>query len=265
MSLSWREQIVVGFAPERLSALWLGGLVRQRLLDRHAVILPNKDFSSWEKGINALETLLSEPAWRGRDVVVILSAHYVRHVVIPAGRGMGDSERQTLAAVIFHDTYGDLAKDWELRVSPAASGMPTLACGAPRPLLEALRTVCAGRGRLHSIQPGLMPVFKRARHAIGKAAGCLALVEPGRITLAFVENGMWKYVDSRAGDGSILPQFLLEEGEVHGRQPGGILWLCDLTDTARLPAGEFWSHQPVALPRLPGIDPGPSLAAWGLV
>lgn len=264
MSPSWRERIIIGLAPERLSALWLGGLMRNRLRDRHAVLLQHKDPASWEQGINALETLLAEPSWRGRDIVVILSAHYVRHVVLPPGRGMSDSERQTLAAVVFHDTFGDLARDWELRVSPAASGMPTLACGMPRPLLAALRTVCAARGRLYSIQPGLMPVFRRARHEIGKSAGCLALVEPGRITLAFVENGMWKYIDSRAGDGSILPQFLLEESEIHGRQPGGILWLCDMTEAARLPAGDFWSHKPIAPPRLTGIDAGMSLAAWGL-
>lgn len=264
MSLSWRERIVVGLAPERLSALWFGGLLRQSLRDRHAVLLQHKDPAGWEQGINALDTMLAEPSWRGRDIVVILSAHYVRHVVVPPGRGMGESERQTLAKVVFHDTFGDLARDWELRVSPAGSGMPTLACGMPRALLAALRTVCGNRGRLHSVQPGLMPVFKRARQDIGKAAGCLALVEPGRITLAFVENGQWRYVDTRAGDGSILPQFLLEEGELHGRQPGGILWLCDLTGTARLPTGEFWSHKPILPPSLPGVDPGLSLATWGV-
>jgi hypothetical protein len=264
VSLLSRERIIVGLAPERLTALWVGGWLRPRLLDRHAVLLPPQGTAGWEAGIATLETLFTETAWRGRDVAVVLSAHYVRHVLVPAGRGIGEEERLALATAVFQETFGDLARDWELRVSPAAGDAATLACGVPRALLAALRTACQGRGRLVSVQPSLMPVFKRVRQAIGKAAGSLALVETGRITIASVENGQWKYIDSRAGDGAILPQFLLEEGAVHGRQPGGILWLCDLTNSARLPAGSFWSHQPIEPPHLPGMDPGVSLATWGL-
>jgi len=264
VSLSWRERIIVGLAPERLSALRVGGLLRQRLRDRHAMLFQTDDQAKWDKGLVALEALLAEPGWRGREIAVILSSHYVRHVVLPPSRGLGEEERRNLAGAVFHDTFGELARDWEIRVSPAASSMPTLACGLPRQLLTGLRSICEGRGKLVSVQPSLMPVFKRARRLIGKGAGSLALVEQGRVTLASVDNGQWKYVDSRAGDGGILPQFLLEEGEIHGRQPGGLLWLCDLTGTARLPAGTFWSHKPIAPPPAPGIDPGSGLAVWGL-
>jgi len=266
VSLLWHERIVVGLSPERLSALWLGGLLRPRLQDRHAVLLQGQNAAQWDKGIDALETLLAEPAWRGRDIEVILSGHYVRHALLPpAGRALTAAARQALAEAVFRDTFGDLARDWELRVSPAAGDARALACGVPRSLLAALRKVCGDRGRLYSIQPSLMPVFNRVRDEIGKSVGCLALVEPGRITLAYVENGQWKYVDSRAGDGNILPELLLEEGELNARQPGGILWLCDLTAAARVPAGSFWSHRRIEPPRLPGFDEISSLAVWGLV
>lgn len=271
MSLLWHELVIVGLAPDRLSALLvqsflrpLGSLARPRLLDRQVVPLQGQNAAEWDKGMAALENLLVEPAWHGRDIAVVLSGHYVRHAIFPAGRSLTHAERQKLAEAVFRDTFGDLARDWELRVSPPGSGMQTLACGVPRSLLTTLRTICEGRGRLVSIQPCLMPVFNQARREISKQLGCLALVEAGRITLAFAENGQWKYVDSRAGDGNMLPQLLLEEAALSGRQPGGILWLCDLADTARLPADTFWSCKPVAPPRLPGFEGISSLAIWGL-
>lgn len=264
MSRLSRDRVLVGLAPERLTALAVGGWWRTRLIDRHALLLPEQDPGHWDKGVAALASLLDEPAWRGRDVHVVLSAHYVRHVVVPPGAGMGDAERRNLAEVVFREVFGDLARDWDLRVSPATDGQPTIGCGAPRALIAALRDACKGRGRLAALQPSLMPVFNRARRQLGKAVGCLALVEPGRITLAALDNGRWTYVDSRAGGGNLLPQLLLEEGELHARQPGGILWLCDLSGDARLPGGGFWSHKRVEPPSLPGFDGISNLAVWGM-
>jgi hypothetical protein len=260
----WRERVIVGFSPGRLSAILLGGPWHPRLLDRHAVPLGEQEAAQWDKGIDALGELLDETGWSGRDIAVILSAHFVRHAIFPASHGLGEKERRGLAEVVFRDTFGDLARDWELRVSPAPGNRQTLACGVPRPLLTALGSVCAGRGRLISVRPGLMPIFNRVRHKIGKSVGCLALVEAGRITLAFFENNQWKYVDSRAGDGNSLPIMLLEESELSARQPGGILWLCDLTAAASLPAGSFWSHKRIEPPSLSGVDGMSSLAIWGL-
>ncbi|HEX8963561.1 MAG TPA: hypothetical protein VF801_11215 [Rhodocyclaceae bacterium] len=263
MSLLSRDRVLVGFAPERLTALAVGGW-RARLVDRHARLLAGQDAGRWDQGIAALEALLNEPAWHGRDVHVVLSAHYVRHVVVPAAPGMSDAERLNLAEVVFREVFGELARDWDLRVSPGRDGVPTIGCGAPRGLIAALRDAVKGRGRLAAIQPSLMPVFNRARRDMEKAVGCLALVEPGRITLASLANGQWQYVDSRAGGGGLLPQLLLEEGELHARQPGGILWLCDLSGDARVPGGGFWSHKRVDPPALPGFDGLSNLAVWGM-
>lgn len=265
MSRLWHERIIIGLSPHRLSALWVEGLLRPRLLDRHTVPLKEQNTAEWDKGLAALENLLAEPAWREHDITIVLSGHYVRHAIFPVARGLTEAARQALAEVVFRDIFGDLARDWELRVSPVPGGMQTLASGVPRSLLAALRTVCESRGRLYSIQPGFMSIFNRVRQQIGKSVGCLTLVESGRITLAFIENGQWMYVDSRAGDGNMLPQMLLEEGALNARQPGGILWLCDMTEAARLPAGSFWSHKKIEPPSLPGFDDISSLAIWGLV
>lgn len=265
------ERVVIGLAPEQLSALALGGRFRPRLLDQHVLPLPGQPASAWEQGIAALDLLLAEAGWRGRAVTVVLSSHYVRHVVVPAQADLAESELQTLAGVVFRDIFGELAGEWELRVSPARASAATLACGVPRALLASLDAVCATHGRLRSVQPGLMPVFNRVRREIGTSAACLALIETERVTIASIEHGQWQYVDSRAGPGGILPHLLQEEGELHERQPGGILWLCDLTGATSLPADAYWSQRRVEPPRLPGFDAAPdelagpatNLALWG--
>lgn len=265
MSPLWRERVVVGLAPERLSALLLGRGWRPRLLDRHALPLLEQDAGEWGKGLEALAALLDEPGWHGRDIAIVLSGHYVRHAIFPVSSGLSHKERQALAELVFHNTFGDLAREWELRISPAGKGQQSLACGVPRALLEALKTVCLRRGRLTSLRPGLMQVFNRIRRDIGQSVGCLALVEMGRTTLVFFEQGQWKHVDSRAGNSQSLPLLLLEEAELSARQPGGILWLCDLTAVASLPDETFWSHQRVLPPGPAGVDDHENLAVWGMV
>lgn len=265
MSPLWpSKHIVVGFAPERLSALCLGGLLRPRLLDRHAVPLAGNDPAHWAEPLAALNALLNEPVWNGQNISVILSSHYVRYMLIPAGRSLTEAERLALAKVLFHESFGELADNWDIRVSPPGVGLPTIASGVPQELLADLEKTCAKRGRLTSVRPSLMPVFNRARRLMGKAAGYLAVIEAGRIVLVSVANGQWKSADSRAGDGASLPHLLQEESELHGRQPGGILWLSDLTGNVRLPTEAAWSHQRIDQPHLPGIDDIPNLASWGL-
>jgi hypothetical protein len=160
-----------------------------------------------------------------------------------------------------------------LRVSPAGAGATTLASGGPRALLSRLNTVCEAPGRRRSSQTGLMAVFNRARRGIGASAACLAMVESGRVTLASVDHNQWVYVDSRAGNCNILPQLLQEESELHGRKPGGILWLCDLTgSTPYLPPNVHWTQNHIEPPHLEGIEEGPdhaggltsNLALWGV-
>lgn len=271
MSLLSSERVVIGLAPEKLSALAVNGRFRPRLLDRHLLPLHSQP-SAWDKGIEAMDALLAEEGWHDRDITVVLSNHYVRHAVVPAESGLSDEERLALAQIVFRDVFGDLSSDWELRVSPTNT-VTTLASGVPRGLLDSLTTVCETRGRLYSIQTALMAVFNRVRRELSATSACLALVEVGRVTLASVDRGQWVYVDSRAGSGNILPQLLQEENELHKRKPGGILWLCDLTgSTSAIPEDPFWSLHRIEPPRLAGIDEGSdhagglvgNLALWGV-
>lgn len=261
MSLLSRDRIFIGLAPERLTALRVAGRFRPRIEERHDLPLRAANGAQWDTLITALEDLLDQPAWAARDLTAILSSHYVHYAVIPGSRDLDAAAQNDLAHLIFRNTFGELSSEWTLRVSPS-NGMPTLASGVPQTLLKTLHDACDGRGRLRSIQPALMAVFNDMRSRIEASTGTLALIEPGRISLGAFENGQWQSIVSRAGNSSHLPRLLEEESELHGRRPGGMLWLCDLTGEALPPPDSLWRIERIR-PRSASGNSVTSLAEWG--
>lgn len=261
MSLLSPDHLIIGLAPERLSALRVEGRWRARIGERYELALPAPRGGRWEATLDALEILLDQPGWAARDLTIILSSHYVHYAVLPASRGLAASEQNDLAHLVFRNLFGELSHDWALRVS-LAGDQPTLASGVPHSLLKALNEVCAGRGRLRSIQPAWMAVFNSVRQQIEGDSGILALVEFGRISLAALENGQWRSIVSRAGPSSVLTQVLEDESLLYGRSPGRALWLCDLTGEAQLPSGAFWCPQNLMHLATPSKG-ATSLADWG--
>lgn len=260
MSLLSREQLVVSLSPERMSAIRLGGRWRLRQLDEHSTPLPGSGTPPWTPGLEALEILLDDPAWRGRELSIILSSHYVHYALLPAGKHLAAVEQNDLGRLIFRNVFGELARDWVLRISPPGKAA-TLASGVPKALLSDLHAACEGRAVLKSIQPGLMTVFNRVRPMIDKHSGLLALVEAGRITLAGIETGQWQSITSRAWEAAALPALLAEIHALSGgdSEAGGRLWLCDLTGKAVAPSAPPWQLERM----LSGTAGGASLAAWG--
>lgn len=267
MSLLSTERVYVGVAPQQLSGMVVSGRLRRRLVRQRLLPLADRQGMAWEAEIAGIDALLDEEGWSGRDVVVVLSNHYVRHVVVPAERGLSEDELAGLARLVFHDIFGELAGEWELRVSPSRAGQATVASGVPRGLLEQLGAICRSHGRLRSIQPVLMAVFNHIRRAIDTGPVSLALVENGRMTVASLDEGEWLHVASRAGNGNLLPLLLDEENFLQRRATGGTLWLCDLTaGSIAMPADERWNARQVVPPRLSGLEPGKAsgLALWGV-
>ncbi len=262
MSLLSRERLAIGLAPERLSALRVTGNLRPRIEQRYDVALQTPNGAQWETPLTALEVLLDQAEWSGHDLSVILSNHYVHYARIPESQGLATAERNDLARLIFRKLFGELSHDWELRVSPAGD-LPTLASGVPQSFLKALHNACDGRGRLRSIQPALMTVFNNVRSVLGQNKGTLALVEAGRISLAAIENGQWQAIVSRAGSSNTLAPLLQDEDELHGRNPGGMLWLCDLTGEARFPADSSWRLERLQ-PAHGAANSVASLAEWSI-
>jgi hypothetical protein len=263
VSLLLRDRLIVGLAPECLTALRIGGIWHPKILERYELALPTADPNHWDEVIAALEILLEQPKWAACNLTVILSSHFVQYLVVPKGEGLSAQKQNDLARLIFRNVFGELSHDWELRSSPSAK-QATLASGVPMPLLAALHAACEGRGFLRSVQPGLMPIFNRLRTQIRHESGILALVESGRISLAMISNGQWASIISRAGEGSALRQFLEEDSLRQGHRPGGLLWLCDLTGEVLFSVVDSpWQVQPLKPLHL-RPDSIPGLADWGV-
>lgn len=262
MSLSLREHVVIGLAPDQLSALRIGSLLHPGLRERYALALNAANGAPRDSLMAAVDVLLEQPSWSARDLTMVLSSHYVHYAVTPGGRNLGAAEHKELALLVFRNVFGELINEWDVRVSPSGD-QPSLASAVPQTFLKAVRDACDGRGRLKSIQPALMAVFNSQRKVIGQGSGTLALVESGRITLATIENGQWHSVISRAARSNSLSLLLAEESELHGRASGGLLWLCDLTHEAQLPFDSPWRVQPLKPPGMAanGVE---SLADWGV-
>lgn len=259
MSPLSREHLVVGLAPETLDAVRLGFWRRGRLGERTVAFVPPALGMPWTSGVEALELLLDDPAWRVRSLSVALSSHYVRYAVLPRGSNLAMGEQHDLARVVFRKLFGELASTWEFRVSPGEGDM-AMASAVPGALLDALRTACEGRCTLRSVQPGLMSIFNRVRHDLGQENGTLALVERGRITLATLADGGWRTVGSRAWEPAALPALLAEAGELAGEPAGGRLWLCDLSGRAVAPETPEWRVEHL----LPGAAGESTRRSWGL-
>jgi hypothetical protein len=64
-----------------------------------------------------LDEALADPAWRSRRVEVVLSQHFVRHVLTPPpAKALSRAEEHALVAASLREIYGDEAAHWRVQV-----------------------------------------------------------------------------------------------------------------------------------------------------
>ena len=205
MSLLWRNP------PRRL------GLCSDRLfLSKNRVIplQPCADAAEWRAALDALpQVLLSLEC---REASVVLADQFVRYALLPWNAAVKSEEqwlalaRHRLAAI-----HGPVAAEWEVRLTDTAPMGPRLACAVDRALIEALAsTFVKVNVRLASVEPFLIAAFNRIRRQIGNGSCWLVVEEPGRLTLAFIQRGVWIAIRSRrAGERwrELLPEIIERE------------------------------------------------------
>lgn len=197
MSLLWPDRLHLSLAPGRAALLRVGGGWRPQLLEKHItecaqVETENLQLETWQAPLKALASLLSKHVHKSTfkaQCSVVLSNHYVRHLLLPVSDAtMSDKEIQALAKHCFVETYGEAAHGWMIHVDPATG----LACAIDQPLLDSLRAACnqAG-GRLVSVQSYFSAGFNAAHQYISQKSSCFVQVEAGRLTIATLRDGSW--------------------------------------------------------------------------
>lgn len=204
MSRLWRDRLLISLAPDAVAWLRLAGGLRPRVLGKQAIACdPAFGDAPWQGAVAALAAAL-EPLRRERlDATLVLSNHFVRYALVRPDAALATpAEQLGLARFQFSRIYGDRARGWDVRLSPAQRGAPRLASAVDAGLAPAIRA-CFPRGaklRLVSIQPYLMAAFNCWRAAFGRPPAWLLLVEPQRACLAMLAARRWATVQTLRGD-----------------------------------------------------------------
>ena len=205
MSLLWRSR------KQRI------GVCSDRLFlskNKHVAVRPTAEAAEWKAAVDALPEILQ--AMKGEDVSLVIADQFVRYVLLPWNAALKSADqwmalaRHRLAAI-----HGAAAAGWEVKLTETAPSGPRLACAVDRELIEALAGKCAAaQVRLVSLQPFLVAGFNRIRAHVGNGSCWLVVEEPGRLTLAFIQRGVWVAIRSRRADERwrlVLPEIIERE------------------------------------------------------
>jgi len=198
-----RDRLLVSLAPDSVALVRVAGRLRARIVDKKVVECdPGFGAAPWQGAVAALEPALAALRAERVDVTVVLSNHFVRYAIVKPEATLA-GEEEALGHARFHLTrvYGERARSWDLRLSPARRGVPRMASALDPGLVPAI-TACFARGakaHLVSVQPYLMAAFNRWRDALARDEGWLLLVEPQRACLALIAKGRWAAVQTLRG------------------------------------------------------------------
>ena len=229
---------------------------------------------AWRPALQAMEAMLPGFADGKTTATAILSNHFVHYTLVPWRAELADEKEDlSFARHCFTKVYGEIARQWELRLNQEAPGTSNLASAVDAELLDALRGVFGKAGiPLSSIQPHLMAVYNDFRGDLRQRSTWFALLEPGHLCLALLHQGRWARVRSlRIGRAWLdeFPQILERESYLADTAtvPHEVyLWDSGLGEKA-LPEIDSWQfhaliHGPKHAPESAQVWPF-AMAMWG--
>ena len=217
-----RHRVRVGLAPDRVVLAEYGGGLKASLTRAEALFVePRPDAPRWRAAVDSLSSALASSEAGRPALTVILSSQLVRYAVLPWNPGLkGEEDWLAYARHRLQSVHGASTEDWDVRVCATAPHGPRLVSATDRALLEALDAAAAAAGgTLESVQPYLMAAFNHAGPIPGDSTFWLVLEEPGRLTLALIQDGSWRSVRSRRVDArwrEELPAILERESAALG-------------------------------------------------
>lgn len=194
-----------------------------------------------------LEGALAAADCRARDVDVVLSQHFVRHVLTPPPlKALSREEEHALVSGSFEAIYGEVSSGWRVDVvsQPPRFGLVGAAMDAG--LLAQLETLLARQTFRHiAIRPAASAAARRLpRHY----AGWWALVEPGWLSLFAGSGGVWHHLTAQpvgADWADTLRELVARESELVSPTPPTAVWVQLAGATpASLPDEASWTILP---------------------
>ncbi len=200
MSPLSRNELSIVFSPGSVALLSTGRKLtlrgaEHRTFDRVVIHPAGEGDALWGGALEALGPVLPRFAARGMQASVVLSNHFVQYLLVPWCDNLSDDEEIAHARHCFKEMYGDAADGWDVRVSPNSIGAPAMASAVDTRLLDELRGMLQGAGlNVASIRPHLMVAFNCCSQAFHGRNTWFALLEPGNLCLAFLQEGKFSWM-----------------------------------------------------------------------
>ena len=221
--LAPQGRLRVLLAPQRLRCVILRG--KNLVEDSVRQVAVDHAGGHWQASVDALRALLQQPeiASARLPLEISLSGRWSQMVLAPWSDALlsepGASRfLQTQLAAL----YGDHARGWSIASDDAPYGQTRVVCGVDGTLLQALKDVAGEYGQSCRV---IEPLLATALRRLDAAAGALALIEPGRITMAALDGKRVTAIQS---------------------QPAGDAW--------RLALPQAWQRWTLRAPELAGIE-----------
>ncbi len=261
-----QRRLRVLLAPQQLLCVVRHG---SRLVDgsaRHIAV--DGAGGHWQAAVDALRALLQQPdiAAARLPLEISLSGRWSQLVLAP----WSDALLSEPSASRFLQTqlaalYGDNARGWSVVGDDAPYGHTRLVCGVDSTLLQALKEVAADCGHACRVIEPLLGTALRAQEAspprllskgTAAATGALALIEPGRITMAALRDQRIVAIQSQPASEAWrleLPQ-AWQRWTLRAPELAGIEQVV-VTDLSALPAAVAATPSAAALHLVPGALP----------
>lgn len=160
-----------------------------------------------QTSLDALRALLLEPAspWAGLPLEISLSGRWSHMAMAPwsdallSEPGAAHFLQSQLIAL-----YGDAARGWHVVADDAPHGQARIVCGIEATLLRGLTELAEEcRHPCHVIEPLLCTAVRcLTEEELRAPAAALALIEPGRITMAALHRGRVAAIQSQPAGGA---------------------------------------------------------------
>ena len=162
---SWRDEIRIALSPDHLAVVRVSRRWRPKVVARRVVQWQAGASSEWQYGVEALQQVLQDPAWRRADACVGPSNHFVRYAPAPGVSTSRRTKRSVRGSPIISSS--SMANRQCPSIIDGLTTGRTVRCVASAvesDLISRIRAAFESTSlRLRSVQPYLMAAFNRCR------------------------------------------------------------------------------------------------------
>lgn len=207
MSRLWIDRLEIALAPQRIALVRRRRFTDKVIESKTLPCISSDPAKPWDGSLEALRRAVADPIWQRAGAQVVLSNHFVRYAVVTRPAGVrAAAEQVALVKHRFNAIFGTMAQNWAIRTSQNGTDS-VLAAAVDQSLIDGLReTLRVGGVRITSMQPLLMAAFNRLRGRIGQQALWYVLVEPGKVCIAGVRDGVWLVTDTQRCGSNVVAE-----------------------------------------------------------